>query len=188
MFRSYEVNDEINQTEYTVDRPAGVVDGDIVGFGVVTYNVQTINLPAGMTDISGQRDIGTDASMRVFCKIASSEPAAYTFTDILDVAGSGHIIAFAYSGRDGTTPLDGITPLWLQSGFTASPATDALTAATGPCRCRRIVPAATSRPGTAPGPPSTGHPFHSVHPSAVAPVCAEQAAQMSLRRCAPCER
>jgi len=78
--------------------PAGVVDGDALvffAFGVGAAN--TPGLPAGLTNLDTE---ATGPSVRSCYRVASSEPASYTFT-VIDANGACGACA-AYRGASGT--------------------------------------------------------------------------------------
>lgn len=98
----------------TVSKPTGTADGDWLCAFTATDTVHTITTPAGWTFIA-TLDQSTDTSLSAFYKIASGEGASYTFTNLFGTTEVGTICVMAYSGVDGTTPLDGVTPTTLAS-------------------------------------------------------------------------
>ena len=94
-------------TSPTVNAPAGLQDGDLIIVAICTGTTANLdNVLAGWTGLTEQDDGGLDSSLIVLYKIASSEGASWTFTDVLDGSENVHACALAYSGVDQTTPLD----------------------------------------------------------------------------------
>lgn len=101
--------------------PAGVVDGDFLVAFVATNTVHAVGtVPSGWTQIGVTQDHGTDTSMSCIYKIASSEPASYTFSGFFAATEIYSVVMAAYSGVDAATPLDGVTPVQETSGTTAT--------------------------------------------------------------------
>jgi hypothetical protein len=76
---------------------------------VATSGVHTIaNTPTGWTSL-GTVDGGTDVTASAFRRVASSEPASYTFNDpgnLLNATDNGTISILAYSGVDNGSPIN----------------------------------------------------------------------------------
>jgi hypothetical protein len=94
-----------------ISAPAGVEDGDLLLYGVATDTVHVIlNAPTGWTQVGTSQDIaGTDSTLSVFWKIASSEPGSYTFDtpgNLFDALESGVGAILAYSGAHQVSPID----------------------------------------------------------------------------------
>ena len=66
---------------------------------------------AGWTTIVAIQAHGTDTTLSAWYKIASSEPSSYSFTNTFTGNQAYSYIMAAFSGVDGTTPLDGVTPV-----------------------------------------------------------------------------
>lgn len=98
----------------TVSKPAGTADGDWLCMFTATDVTHTANTPSGWTLIASLAQ-STDSTLSAFYKIASGEPASYTFTSLFTTTQVGTICVMAYSGVDGTTPLDGVAPTTLAS-------------------------------------------------------------------------
>lgn len=100
---------QTNGTSLTINRPAGVVSGDIMLVTIGQRGSNTLSNPTatGWTLISGV-DLGgtTDRRGIVMYRIAgATEPASYTFT--LDGQSTGTVgTIVAFSGVDNTTPFD----------------------------------------------------------------------------------
>ena len=117
-FVSAETTIQNSGTTITVNKPAGVVSGDlmIAQFYVEGSSIPTITPPAGWT--SKATATGTNTRSQVFTKVAgASEPAGYAFTSSPSlVAGSGAICAYRATGTiveaadafvaDATAPID----------------------------------------------------------------------------------
>lgn len=98
----------------TVNKPTGTVDGDWMVAFTATDTVHTIATP-GTWNFIATLDQTTDTSLSAFWRIASGEGASYTFTNLFGTTEVGTICIMSYSGVDGTTPLDGVTPTTLAS-------------------------------------------------------------------------
>ncbi|HEV8656755.1 MAG TPA: hypothetical protein VGR85_14705, partial [Candidatus Limnocylindria bacterium] len=92
-------------TSITIDKPAGVVDGDVMVASIGMNSASTTITPqdAGWTFVSRALN-GAGSSVAVYVQVASGEPANYTW----DVSATQFIIGAisAYSGVDTTTPVD----------------------------------------------------------------------------------
>jgi hypothetical protein len=104
--------------------PAGVVDGDLLVLWVATNSAHTLGAGGpgadGWTQIGSTQTHGTDTSMSCWYKIAASEPSSYTFATTFTGAMAQSYIIAAYSGVDGSVPLDGVTPVQENSQNTES--------------------------------------------------------------------
>jgi hypothetical protein len=93
----------------TVNKPSGVVDGDLMLMWVVTTTNHTIaNTPTGWTLIGTQSGT-SDQSTSVFWRVASGEGASYTFNspgNLLSASDTGKIAIIAYSGVDNASPIN----------------------------------------------------------------------------------
>lgn len=93
--------------DLTITAPAGLADGDLILVFVTSISAHEIaNVPDGWEQVGSRQDDGTDSSNSLFRKIASSEGANWTFTDIYSATETGVWACVAYSGVDNTTPLD----------------------------------------------------------------------------------
>jgi hypothetical protein len=114
---------------FSVNKPAGTVDGDILiavcGLDAGTANGMTN--PTGWTQVRDDNDAGSvTLGMRILRKVASGEPASWSFT------GAGTDVAVwigAYSGGDTVTPTDGSNggPVATSTTITAPTVTPTLT-------------------------------------------------------------
>lgn len=108
-------------TSNTISKPSTVTDGDLLVFVVFNANnVRTVTgLPSGLT--LGFSDTGGANGVRIYTKIASSEPSSYTFTFngtdriaicICAYQGASSISTFGTFNRSGTAtqPCLSITP------------------------------------------------------------------------------
>lgn len=98
----------------TVDRPAGVVDGDVLVFEVTCRADRTFSSePAGLTLVGGEQvtsggSAGSNARGRTYTRVASAEPTSYTF--VFSGATFANASCGAYSGVDSTTPRTWLLP------------------------------------------------------------------------------
>lgn len=84
----------------TINKPTGVVSGDVLVACTVNLNGAAITPPAGWVNINDQVS-GTALRLRIDRLVAgASEPASYTFT------GASQGIISAYTGVDNTAPVD----------------------------------------------------------------------------------
>src|SRR5689334_18499080 len=64
-----------------VPKPAGTVDGDFILAFISVGNNNTITAPAGWTELSLTTNFaGATLQNRIYWKVASSEPASWTWT------------------------------------------------------------------------------------------------------------
>jgi hypothetical protein len=122
-YRSHAGGNIGNSTTLSVSAaPSGVANGDFLVLWVATNAVHTLGAggpsAAGWTQIGSTQVHGSDTSMSCWYKIASSEPADYTFTTTFTANMAQSYLIAAYSGVDGSTPLDGVTPVQENSGNT----------------------------------------------------------------------
>lgn len=120
-------------TSLDCDKPAGVVDGDVL-YAIVhlTASSGSIDTPSGWTQIGSTLTAGSSTSSRaaLFRRVAASEPSTYTFS----VTNAGRISAaiVAVQDADTTTPeLDSDGAVDTTSGTSIvapsiDPASDAL--------------------------------------------------------------
>ncbi|MDH5378099.1 MAG: hypothetical protein OEX00_07250, partial [Gammaproteobacteria bacterium] len=91
-------------TSHTVDKPTGTVDDDLLIAILNTDGAgETLTAPSGWTAIFDTIDTQASA-FRVWYKIASSEPASYTFT--VTSSESCVLAVLRLSGHDLTNPID----------------------------------------------------------------------------------
>lgn len=96
----------------TVNKPTGTVDGDLIIAVVETFAGGTHDLssaPAGFTQIGTTvtwRTASPDSKARVYWKIASGEPATYTFNGNAGTSPNWQVYVSSYSG-----PVDAATPI-----------------------------------------------------------------------------
>lgn len=110
-YRSHTVVTTTAQPQ-TVNKPAGVVDGDLlIFFGCGETSGRNFTVLAGWTALAGTGlnanggiDDGTDSMGQAFYKIAASEPSSWSFASVLVQTGVCGVVA--YSGVDGTTPIN----------------------------------------------------------------------------------
>jgi hypothetical protein len=107
-FRSADSSIANNSTTIDINKPAGVIDGDVmiasIAFSVVAMPL-TITAPSGWTEVRKATNGGGSAyGVAIFRKAASSEPASYiwTFPSALYLAGG----ISAFSGVDNATTVD----------------------------------------------------------------------------------
>jgi len=96
-------------TSVTVAKPTGTVDGDVVYFVVSTLGNATVTPPTGLTflreDANGTAS--SDSKIRTYRRVASGEPADYTFT--FSTSDTHNVAIVAVQGADTTTPEDATT-------------------------------------------------------------------------------
>ena len=96
-----------NTVSPAITAPAGLTDGDLIIVHIATNSTETVNtVLAGWTQMGTTQDQSSDSSMFILYKIASSEGASWTFTNLFNANEFGVYASFAYSGVDGTSPLD----------------------------------------------------------------------------------
>jgi hypothetical protein len=103
----------------TINKPAGVVDGDVmiasIAQGLVSSPLTITGSPAGWTLVRQSQFGATNVyGMAVYSRVASSEPASYTWTFSKALNSAGGISA--YRNVDTTTPID------LETGGQGTPA------------------------------------------------------------------
>jgi hypothetical protein len=115
-YRSSEGGNISSSTTLSVSTaPAGVADGDFLVLFASTNATHTLGAggptAAGWTQIGSTQTHGTDTSMSCWYKIAASEPSSYSFATTFTANMAQSYLIAAYSGVDGTTPLDGVAPV-----------------------------------------------------------------------------
>lgn len=111
-YRSHTVQNNSGSGTITINKPSGVVDGDVlIAFFSEDSNTPRITPPGGWAAASGsgigangEIVVGTSAVLQCFTKVASSEGASWSFTPSGSYTGVVGVIA--YSGGDSTTPID----------------------------------------------------------------------------------
>ncbi len=117
-YRSHTVQNNSGSGTITINKPSGVIDGDLL----IAFFSEDSDSPritaSGWTAFSGtgigasgEIVVGTSAVLQCFYKVASSEGASWNFTPSASYTGVVGVIA--YSGVDTTTPIDvaaGATP------------------------------------------------------------------------------
>ncbi len=111
-YRSHTVQNNSGSGTITINKPSGVVDGDVlIAFFSEDSNTPRITPPGGWTAFSGtgigasgEIVVGTSAVLQCFYKVASSEGASWAFTPSASYTGVVGVIA--YSGGDTTTPIN----------------------------------------------------------------------------------
>jgi len=94
-------------TSPVVTKPAGTVDGDFILVAFVTDAVHVVNsVIAGWTQIGTTQVTGTDTSVTLVYKRASSEGASWTFTDLFTASHNGIAGVIVYDGVNASVPLD----------------------------------------------------------------------------------
>lgn len=93
----------------TINKPTGTVNGDVVAIAVfannVAFSTATITPPAGFT--AGPSAGGTtNGTLSLFYKVASGEPASYTFT-IANGFNDSAAAAQSFTNVSNATPNDG---------------------------------------------------------------------------------
>lgn len=118
----------------TVDAPAGLQDNDLIVISLTTDTTVGINsAPAGWTMLAEAANTsGNDSSITAMCKIASSEGASWTFTNLWDDAEYYAYGCVAYSGVDTTTPLD-VSAVVDTPASTDNPTAGAITPSNNDC-------------------------------------------------------
>ena len=109
-FVDYEVNDgDGDDTSLVVNVPNGTADGDVMVAFIHGEDSdaggRTLTLPGGWTSVDDYlKTGGNDARCGVAYRVASSEPASYTFTMSTGEAMVAAILT--YRGIDNTNPID----------------------------------------------------------------------------------
>jgi hypothetical protein len=101
-YRSSDSNIATNATSITINKPAGVVDGDVMVVSISFIGITFPSLPAGWTQVRVATNGGSGVA--VFVKAASGEPASYTF----GTSAASNLAAgiSAYIGVHNVTPVD----------------------------------------------------------------------------------
>ena len=119
--------DQTKLTGHPVNVPAGTSDGDITIYciGVAGFGTAEISGPAGLTLIKHRDNTGDGISYSWYSRIASSEPASYTFTTTIGT----HATIMAVTYRGPTTATAGDLNLTFPVGDTVQ--ADSMTTANG---------------------------------------------------------
>jgi hypothetical protein len=107
-------------TSVAVNKPTGLVNGDIIVVGVAKANADAVTKPSGFVDIAlvtGQAAVTTYGYYKVITN-AGGEPATYTFSWTNTSRATGESVA--YSGVDNTTPIDVTASTLAQGSGSAS--------------------------------------------------------------------
>jgi hypothetical protein len=103
-YRSSDSNVATNTTSLTINKPAGVVNGDVMvaSISFVLSGMTFTSLPAGWTQVRVATNGGSGVA--VFVKAASGEPASYTW----GTSGASNLAGgiSAYIGVDNVTLVD----------------------------------------------------------------------------------
>jgi hypothetical protein len=121
-YRSSDSNGANSATSITVNKPAGVVDGDVL-VGSVSFStaITFTSAPAGWTQVRISTNGGVGVG--VWVKVASGEPASYTWNT--SAASSMAAGISAYIGVDNTTPVDAENGGMLANGTSVTTVTPA---------------------------------------------------------------
>jgi len=119
-YRSSAANSASASTSLTLNVPTGVQNGDVM-IAVVSTSANTVSTP------SGWNTLARSATMATFYRVASSEPASYSFTDGGASTNWAGIID-AYSGVDTSAVPD--VSATLATGTTAAVTWTSITSAT----------------------------------------------------------
>lgn len=128
----------LSGADLTINVPTGVQDGDVM-IAFLRCGTAALTMPAltGWTSLDIFNTAGQNPSGRSYFRIASSEPASYTWaTSSLTVATAGSIIA--YSGTDATTPINQHGAFNRQASNSA-PAANSITSTVDGCKILYIV-------------------------------------------------
>src|SRR5689334_5397947 len=101
-YRSFAHRSEALGTDPVVTKPTGTADGDLL-IAIGVSNAVSLTAPAGWTTPAWS----FDGSLPFFWKIASSEPASWTFPN----SGSSNagVAVYCFSGVDTSNPFN-VTP------------------------------------------------------------------------------
>lgn len=90
-----------NSTTVSPAVPTGTTNGDLILAFVAVSNTDTVSAPAGWTPVAQH----TGANLRAYLwrRVASSEPASYTFT--ANTSGNLRATLVTYRGQHVTTPV-----------------------------------------------------------------------------------
>lgn len=121
-----------DNTSPTISAPAGLSDGDLILVAIATSSTTDVaNVPDGWSQVGSTQDSGgTDSSLMVFQKIASSEGASWTFTNLMTTARWGAYGCVAYYNVDGSVPLDGVAPVTSAGSYGGTHTTGSITPTT----------------------------------------------------------
>lgn len=118
-FVASDVYDSASSNSATVTKPAGTADGDIL-FALVKHNANEAfsSTPSGWTQLGTSRWLTTSSSMfSLFYKVASSEPADYTWTWATAARTAIRIAAYR-GGFDTADPIDVVSDSTYQTNDT----------------------------------------------------------------------
>ncbi|AMV20561.1 hypothetical protein [Planctomyces sp. SH-PL14] len=103
-FRSFDRASSLSGTTITVNRPAGVVSGDLILIFVKTANGPTGSATSGFTKVDGPAVTFSTWTSRHYCywkRAGSSEPGTYTLN-----VGTGEKIAVAVAWKGASSTVD----------------------------------------------------------------------------------
>lgn len=104
-----------NTQSVTVNVPAGTTNGDVMVVGVQYGGSTQMTTPAGWTLINHvNNSFSTTQNLTTFYRVASSEPASYTWTMpslVCWITAAG-----SYSGVDNSTPINAQTTVGVTTG------------------------------------------------------------------------
>lgn len=89
-------------TSWTINVPTGTLNGDVM-IAAIQHGNATLTPPAGWTLINSVSNTGLTANLKTYYRVASSEPASYTWSLSVAVCNVGTIVT--YTGVNGT-PVD----------------------------------------------------------------------------------
>lgn len=96
----------------TLTKPAGVTDGDLIYVAFVSGTDHTRTTPAGWTAVGNvQTSTDNDGCISIIKRVASGEPASWTFTSYFAANESGIVGCVAYFGDGGGTLQDAAAPV-----------------------------------------------------------------------------
>lgn len=125
-FRSITTATHTTTATWTVNKPSGVVDGDllIVALGLVSGT--TVNtVPAGWTLVS--RTVFSTQELFIYAKVASGEGASWNWVFATTPTGGSHCLAFSNPGPGSAPYTDGGTSISATSAL-AAPSVNPLSA------------------------------------------------------------
>lgn len=79
-FRASSNATNVGATSLACNKPAGTVNGDVLTAGVCFGSVATITPPAGWTEVYDSGAFGGSRQLKVYTKLASGEPASWTWS------------------------------------------------------------------------------------------------------------
>ena len=138
-------------TSPTLDVPASIQDGDLIILTAVTNVATTFaSSVSGFTLIDTQNVAGSDATLALYYKIASSEGVTWTFTDMWTTSTYAQVSCVAYYNFDAYDPIDSY--LTGAVGPTVQPGGPEITPSVNDCMIIQICgsdPPASNYSGTA---------------------------------------